>query len=763
MLFLFIRRVFPMKVHAPFLSVLSVCLVGISTMLMAQGKKEDYLRAEVVKQAMDNKVYNAPSSIQWIEGGHRFWYSNHTAQGKKFILVDAESKSKSPAFDHEKLATALAEVSKSKVKPDSLPITAIRFLDKGQTVEFEYQDENWKCNLGSYKIEKTAKRPDFRRGRYWGDGGGEENRPPVTSPDGKWIAFVKSYNVYVQRADKSDKELALSFDGSEGDNYSSALVWSPDSKKIATFKIRPNKPHLIYFIESTPAEQFQPKLHSRNYLKPGDALPQKEAHLFVVDSRKHVAVKTSMGHQYATTNPKWWDDSRAFSFEYNERGHQAYKVIEVNGESGEARDLIAETSKTFIDYSGKKYRYDANDGKEIIWTSERDGWNHLYLYDGLTGKVKNQITKGEWVVRKVVKVDGKARTIIFEGSGKEKGQDPYLIQYYRIGFDGNGLTALTTEDGTHHASFSSDYKYFVDTYSRVDLPPVTNLKSVADGKIIQEIERADISELQKIGWKAPEVFVAKGRDNVTDIYGIIVRPMHYNPKKKYPVIELIYAGPHSAHAPKVFNSDFRYRFLHELAELGFIVVQLDGMGTSNRSKAFHDVCWQNIKDAGFPDRIKWIKAAASKYPYIDADKVGIFGNSAGGQNSAAALLLHRDFYKVAVSSSGCHDNRMDKIWWNEQWMGYPIGQHYAESSNSTHAAKLKGKLLLILGEMDDNVDPASTMQFMDALIKANKPFDFLMVPGMGHSMGGDYGEHKRRDFFVKHLLGVEPPAWEGMN
>ena len=763
MLFLSGRRIVSSKIHSPFLSVISACILGFSTTLMAQGKKEDYQRAEIVKQTMDNKVYNAPSAVQWIDQEHKFWYANPTPSGKKFMLVDVVGKSKSTAFDHEKLAVALAEASKSKVKPDSLPFTAIRFTDKGQVIEFEYLDENWKCNLASYKVEKTAKRPDFRRGRYWGDGTGEENRTPVTSPDGKWIAFVKSYNVYVQKADKSEPESALSFDGSEGENYSAALIWSPDSKKLATFKIRPNKPHLIYFVESTPADQFQPKLHSRNYLKPGDALPQKEAHLFVIDSRKHVAVKTSMGHQYATTNPKWWNDSRGFSFEYNERGHQAYKVIEVNGENGEARDLIAESSKTFIDYSGKKYRYDVNDGKEIIWASERGGWNHLYLYDGLTGKVKNQITKGEWVIRKVVKVDEKARTIIFEGSGKEKGQDPYLIQYYRVGFDGNGLTALTTENGTHSATFSSDYQYFVDTYSRVDLPPVTNLKSAVDGKIIQEIEKADISALTKIGWKAPEVFVSKARDNETDIYGIIVRPINYNPKKKYPVIELIYAGPHSSHAPKVFNSDFRYRFLHELAELGFVVVQLDGMGTSNRSKAFHDVCWQNIKDAGFPDRIKWIKAAAAKYPYIDASRVGIFGNSAGGQNSAAALLLHPDFYKVAVSSSGCHDNRMDKIWWNEQWMGYPIGEHYAASSNSTHAAKLKGKLLLILGEMDDNVDPASTMQFMDALIKANKPFDFLMVPGMGHSMGGDYGEHKRRDFFVKHLLGVEPPAWEGMN
>jgi dipeptidyl aminopeptidase/acylaminoacyl peptidase len=258
--------------------------------------------------------------------------------------------------------------------------------------------------------------------------------------------------------------------------------------------------------------------------------------------------------------------------------------------------------------------------------------------------------------------------------------------------------------------------------------------------------------------------VSKARDGQTDIWGIIIRPSNFNPAKKYPVIEYIYAGPQGSFVPKTFNpggTGGRYRFLHELAELGFIVVQMDGLGTSNRSKAFHDVCWKNIKDAGFPDRILWTKAAARKYPYMDINRVGIFGNSAGGQNSAGALLFHPEFYKVAVSSSGCHDNRMDKMWWNEQWMGYPIGPQYAESSNVTNAYKLKGNLLLILGEMDDNVDPSSTMQLINALVKSNKNFDFIEIPGMGHSLGGDYGEHKRRDFFVKHLIGVDPPLWEG--
>jgi len=273
-----------------------------------------------------------------------------------------------------------------------------------------------------------------------------------------------------------------------------------------------------------------------------------------------------------------------------------------------------------------------------------------------------------------------------------------------------------------------------------------------------DIDKADISKLLETGVRLPESFVAKGRDGITDIWGIILRPVTFDPSKKYPVIEYIYAGPHSSFVPKNFRPFMGE--MHQLAELGFIVVQIDGMGTSNRSKAFHDVCWKNLKDAGFPDRIPWIKAAAQRYPYMDLDRVGIYGGSAGGQNAAGALLFHPEFYKVAVAACGCHDNRMDKMWWNEQWMGWPVGEEYAQSSNIENAWRLKGRLLLINGEMDNNVDPASTEQLVNALIKADKEFEYVFVPGAKHiSNGGAYGSRKRRDFFVKYLLGEEPPAW----
>jgi dipeptidyl aminopeptidase/acylaminoacyl peptidase len=337
------------------------------------------------------------------------------------------------------------------------------------------------------------------------------------------------------------------------------------------------------------------------------------------------------------------------------------------------------------------------------------------------------------------------------------GKDPYFVNYYRINFDGTGLTALTTADANHRVTFSPDRRYFVDLYSRVDMAPVFELHGGDDGRLLETLEKADISGLKAAGWKPPEVFVAKGRDGATDIYGVIYRPTNFDPSKKSPVIENIYAGPQDSFVPKSFQA---YNQMQSQAEIGFIVVQIDGMGTSNRSKAFHDVAWKNLKDAGFPDRILWHKAVAAKYPYYDITRVGLYGTSAGGQNSLGGLLFFPEFYKAAVSAAGCHDNRMDKIWWNEQWMGWPIGEQYAESSNVDNAWRLQGKVLLVVGEMDHNVDPSSTMQVVNQLIKHNKDFELLVVPGMDHGSGGAFGEHKRYDFFTRNLLDANPPQWK---
>ncbi|MEO6915738.1 MAG: prolyl oligopeptidase family serine peptidase, partial [Chitinophagaceae bacterium] len=436
-----------------------------------------------------------------------------------------------------------------------------------------------------------------------------------------------------------------------------------------------------------------------------------------------------------------------------DRGHQRFRIIEVNTETGTSRKIVDEKTKTFI-FEQRIFTNYLHDTHEIIWVTEKDGWRHIYLIDELTGKEKKQITKGEWVVRDIDSIDVKKREIWFQASGMNPGEDPYFIHYYRIGFDGKGLVKLTSANASHKLAFSPDRKYFLDTYSRVDAPPITELHLTADGKFIMQVEQADLSAYLATNIKFPEPFKAKGRDGVTDIWGVVFRPSNFDPAKRYPIIEQIYAGPQDSFVPKIFSA---YGETQSLAELGFIVVQIDGMGTYNRSKAFHDVCWKNLADAGFPDRILWMKALATKYPYVDTTRVGVYGTSAGGQNSAGAVLFHPEFYHAAVSACGCHDNRVDKEWWNEQWMGYPVGKHYEEQSNVTNAYRLQGDLLLIVGEADENVPPESTYRVVDALIKAGKEFQFLAVPGMGHSDGGVYGKKKKRDFFVKSLLGVDPP------
>ncbi len=577
------------------------------------------------------------------------------------------------------------------------------------------------------------------------------------SPDGKWEAFFQDHNLHL-RCLENGETFPLSKDGNAEDEYSRRVFWSPDSKKVVAIRTKKGDDRKVHYVESSPRDQLQPKLHSYDYLKPGDQIPLSKPQLFHVDSRRHIPVSDALfSNPWSVTDLRWDRDSSRFTFIYNQRGHQLLRIVAVNAETGEARALLDETSETFIDYAHKQFARFFDETGELIWMSERDGWNHLYLFDAKTGALKNQITRGEWIVRGVERIDEEKREIWFRAAGIHPGQDPYYIHYCRIGFDGKGLVILTEGDGTHRVQFSPDRRFLIDAWSRVDLPPVTELRRVEDGKLLCQLERADWSELLKTGWKIPERFAAKGRDGETDIYGVIFRPSILDPAKQYPIVEDIYAGPQGSFVPKSFRS------LHgsqAIAELGFIVVKIDGMGTSNRSKKFHDVCWKNLGDSGFPDRIPWIRAAAEKYPYMDLTRIGIYGGSAGGQSALRGLLAHGDFYKVAVADCGCHDNRMDKIWWNELWMGWPIGPHYDEQSNVTQAHRLQGKLLLIVGEMDENVDPASTMQVVSALIRADKDFDLLVIPGRGHGAAGTpYGRRRLQDFLVRHLLGVEP-RWE---
>mgnify|MGYP000385857537 CR=1 FL=1 len=739
--------------------VLILCCLSMSWLEgFSQGTVADYKSADEVKDVFD-KVYNAPRSFEWIEGTDDFWYKMRTKKGQEFFRVSAGEKEKKALFDQEKVAASLSGILNDTIKAYEMPIHSIQLEENGQLMKFQAKGYHWEFAVETEKLTQKEKVKERDSG-YWGSRWDDRKGDPVRSPDGTKEAYIKEHNIWIKEL-ASGQSFQLSYDGSPGAYYAADIRWSPDNLKIAAYRVRPAEVRQLTLIESSPSDQLQPKIQTRDYVKPGDALPVKTPVLFHVESRKVFKVDDALiENHFSLSRLEWREDSRAFTFEYNQRGHQTYRVLEVNGENGEIRTLIDEKSPTFIDYSGKKYRKDLADGREIIWSSERDGWRHLYLYDGNTGKVKRQITSGDWVVREVLHVDEEGRRIYFLASGLKKGEDPYHLHLCTTSLDKDDFKEITKEEANHSITFSGDRSYFVDAYSRQDLAPVVVLKETSTGKVIMPVEEADISEIVAEGWKAPEIFSAKGRDGKTDIWGLIIKPRDFDPAKSYPVLEYIYAGPHSSFVPKSFAPN--YRGLNELAELGFIVVQIDGMGTSNRSKAFHDVCWKNLKDAGFPDRILWMKAAAKSRPYMDLDRVGIFGTSAGGQSSTGALLFHPEFYKVAVSSCGCHDNRMDKIWWNEQWMGYPTGKHYEECSNVVNAHKLEGKLMLIVGEVDDNVDPSSTYQLVDQLIKHDKDFEFLMVPGMGHSSGGKFGERKRRDFFVKHLIGVDPPEWSDL-
>ena len=703
-------------------------LLVLTPLAAAQGTKADYERANTVGKWTAGKVTSAKVQPNWTPDGERFWYQNAK---KEFVLVDAVKGTREV-------------VAEDKLPKDAKPDNPPKKKGRDEVADEESDDEMFfdspfPSGRGAGGVGSSAFAQPPRRGSE--------------SPDGKLAAFLKDNNVWL-RDTKTKEETQLSTDGKADDAYG-RVYWSPDSKKLVAIKTKAGGDRKVTLVESSPRTQLQPLTSTYNYLKPGDPIPLPKPHLFDVEAKKEIAVSDELfPNPWDVGYEHWSKDGKHFYFTYNQRGHTVMRLLDIDTATGKVTAVVNEECKTFFDYANKLYVNYLDDTNELIWMSERDGWNHLYLVDLATGKAKS-ITKGEWVVRGVDRVDVKAREVWVRALGVHADQDPYHVHYCRIKFDGSDLVKLTAGDGTHTVEYSPDRKYLIATYSRVDLPPVSDLRRASDGKLVCELETADAAALLKTGWRYPERFVAKGRDGKTDIHGYIVRPSTFDPAKTYPVLEHIYAGPHDHHVRKAFNPA---PYEQRMAELGFIVVKIDGMGTNWRSKAFHDVCWKNLGDSGFPDRIAWIKAAAAKHKEMDISKgVGIYGGSAGGQSSTRALLAHGEFYTVAVSDCGCHDNRMDKIWWNELWMSWPVGPHYAEQSNVTQAHKLTGKLLLVVGELDRNVDPASTMQVANALIRADRDFDLLVVPGGGHgSAEPPYGNRRRMDFFVRHMLGVEP-------
>ncbi len=611
-------------------------------------------------------------------------------------------------------------------------------------------------------------------GRGGGGGGGRGRGPagPAISPDQKWTANVVNDNIVVTGSD--GKQTTLTTDGTPDDFYT-GLTWSRDSQGLVAYRMSPQETLHVYMVESSPTVEGKfgggvgrTILHDNPYALPGDKYTTYELNVFDMSNMKQIKPDIGLvdaaaaGNAPNMPNLRWKADGFHGTFEKYDRRHQRVRLIEVNAHDGSIRNLVDDKA----DGVKQKFIWSANrDGiptipmfsyineNETIYSSEMDGYRHLYLADArpATPSLK-EIDHGDWVLRGIDFVDNEARQIWFNCSGVYPGQDRYFIHYGHVNFDGSNQVIMTEGEGSHSIAYSPDYRYIIDTYGTVDKAPVHELRRVSDGKLVAKLESAEVEG----NWAHPELFKAKGRDGVTDIWGTISRPPNYDPSKKYPIIEDIYAGPQGSPgtlSPVTFGSGLRDTYL---LNLGFITVQIDGMGSFGGSKAFHDVCWHNLHDGGFPDRIAWMKAAGAKYPEMDIDRVGIFGTSAGGQNAAAAVEFFGDFYKVAVANSGCHDNRMDKSTWNEQWMGYPIGPWYGENSNIDNAYRLQGRLQLVVGELDTNVPPESTFRFVDALIKANRDFELVVVPGADHGAASPLTRPKLQDFFVRYLQGIEP-------
>jgi len=660
--------------------------------------------------------------------------------------------------DFERRNREAREAANGKVVGERLKV----FWD-AEALYHEKPGGGWvKVRLTDGAREDVEKRPesakpgddrgDRRRGRGGRDGRRGGSGGPV-SPDKRWEVTVKDGKVELAAQTEDGESQTIEIPRPDDWVLKDDVLWSPHSDRFVVWR-RPDVPlRQVHYVRSSPEDQLQPEHFTKTYTKPGDPLNIARPVVCFTDGREPMLLDEDLSkNPYQLRNVRWRRDGKRLTVEFVERGFGVFRVIEMDTGARKQRTVVEEVSDKFVFVSGKTFRHDYGDGKEIVWMSERDGWNHLYLMDGATGGVRRQLTKGEWVVREVVDVaemKGK-RSLLVKLGGYYPDQDPYFIHWARVGVDDGTLTMLTEADGTHEVEFGPGGEYYVARWSRVDHPPVHELRRSADGALVTELARADASKLAESGWIAPEPFKTTDRNGKYDIWGVIHRPRNFDATKKYPVVEKIYAGPHGAFVPK------SWRTWHgtgaEMCEAGFIVVQIDGLGTSHRSREFHQVAYKNLMDSGFPDRVKWIRAAAAKYPQLDVSRVGIFGGSAGGQSTLAALLTHGDFYQAGVADCGCHDNRMDKTWWNEQWMDWPVDESYAQNSNVTHAEKLQGALLLTVGEVDTNVDPSSTMQVVDALIEADKDFEMLLVPNGGHGVGEKpYLRRKRIEFFQREL------------
>jgi Tol biopolymer transport system component/dienelactone hydrolase len=745
----------------------------------------------------------------WLPDG-RFWYSDTGADGTAYLLVDPAKGTKVPAFDQVKLAAALnastaaapappagdapagrgrrggggggAVAAPQKADPNHLVITDLAFENGDKTVVVTTGGRQMRCDLsgtGTCSPTGVAGGGGGRGGRGGRGGAGGVTAP---SPDGKKAAFIRDGNLWV-RDIPGNQEVQLTTDGEKGYGYATdnagwaqsdrpVVVWSPDSKKIATFQQDERKVKDMYLV---PTVVGHPTLNTVKYPLAGDSgVAMVERVIIDVDAKKVVRLKMAADYHRSTTcdnlacrgwdDVEWSDDSKHLAFISTSRDHRQEWLRVADPDTGDVRDVMTETVKTFFEAgAGKanwKYMPATN---EFIWFSERDNWGQLYLYDLTTGKVKNQITKGDGNVTQIVKIDEKARVVYFMGLGKQKAWDPYFPAFYRVNFDGSGMKLLTPDEGVHTVVLSPDGKYFSDIYSSITKPAMGDIRDSATGKVAVALPSEDISKLKAIGWVPPVPITVKARDGKTDLYGFMFKPTTLDPAKKYPIVNHVYPGPQTGSCGgRGFAA--AHGDMQSLAELGFIVVCIDGMGTPGRSKAFHEALFGDMGDNTIPDQVAGMKELAAKYPWIDIDKAGIYGHSGGGAATGAAMFHFPDFFKVGISESGNHDNRVYEDDWGEKWLGVETKDangksNYDSQANEDFAKNLKGHLLLAHGTMDNNVPPNNTMLVVEALIKANKDFDLLMIPNVAHGYGPytNYMTRRRWDYFVRYLGDGIPP------
>lgn len=725
----------------------------------SQITESTYERASYfLTNSIQKEVYHLEVIPTWLEGEKLFTHTAFTEKGKRFFVTDAKNFETKEAFDPQILSELIKTKTGEALDPKDLPIsfTGVR---NSHIVTFRWRTQDWVWNTNENTLSAL---PINSR-----------NEMESFSPDRKWKAYTKNYNLYVLNLE-TGQEIQLSTQGKKGLEYASyygwsdliegengerpdrfMVQWSPDSKKIFTQIVDLRLAEKMYLLDFSKEEKFRPDLLSYYRGSPGDStVVMYIPVMFDLEKKEEKLIHELSSPHFIGIQLRWSEDSKSLSGFHFPRGYKEFHLLEIQTSDLSIRKIYSESSSTHINRDNI-FRRLKND--QFILGSDKSGWNQLYLMDWKTGKEILPLTSGAYVVNKLSFLDESKGVLYFEASGKEAGRNPYFNHLYRVNLAGSNLQLLTPENAFHELSISPNGRFAVDNYSTVNQPTQSVLIDLTTGKQLAKISEADITNLKKRGYQFPVPFTATAKDQKTEIHAVYFLPTSFNPKKKYPVIDYTYTGPHTSTVPKTFKSGLMGH-QQPMAELGFVVVTVDGLGGFGRSKAFSDVSYRNLGD-GTTDHVLAITQLASKHRFLDINKVGIFGHSAGGYDAGRAMLLHPDFYKVGVASAGDHDFRMEKAWWPEMYMGYPVGDYYHEQSNITNASKLKGHLLLAHGGIDENVNPSATFKFAEELIKAGKDFDLFIWPSRNHSFGrppGDYFTKKRWDYFIEHLLGEKP-------